>query len=58
LELTVGGKDIRPVVQWSLMIGSVYCDASDTDQGEHSKQHQFGRVVHQTVKDIRIYWTS
>jgi hypothetical protein len=35
-----------------LMIGFMYCDASDTDQGEHSKQratarHSAGDTFHQ-----------
>jgi hypothetical protein len=40
-----------------LIIGSTHREASDTNQGQRSKQDQFGRVVHQAVKNIRINWT-
>jgi hypothetical protein len=39
------------------MVGSAHRKASDTNEGQHSQQQQFGCVVHQAVKDIRIYWT-
>ena len=40
------------------MLGSMHRDTCDANQGQNNKQQQFGCVVHQTVKDIRIYWTS
>ena len=39
------------------MIGSTRREAGNTNEGQHTQQQQFGCVVHQAVKDIRIYWT-
>jgi hypothetical protein len=39
------------------VIGSIHHHAGEANEGQNAKQHQFGHIVHQAVKDISIYWT-
>lgn len=41
-----------------MVIGLMHRHKANANQGQHSKQHQFGGIVDETVENIRIYWTT